>query len=70
MFNLEDLFIDLDEELEINALEDVVDPGVKENIEKAKRQRYQARNRAKHGNRSRFLAKKKKLLHLDDGTSD
>lgn len=70
MFNLEDLFIDLDEEPEIDALEDVVDPGVKENIEKARRKRYQARNRAKHGNRSRYLAQKKKLLHLDDETSD
>lgn len=69
--NLEDYLIDLDEEYTpIEAQEDITDPLVKENKERASRNRYSARNRAKMANRNRFLNQKRKLLHLDDETGD
>lgn len=69
--NLEDYLIDLDEEdAPIEAQEDITDPLVKENKERASRNRYSARNRAKMANRNRFLSQKRKLLHIDDETGD
>ena len=70
--NLEDYMIDLEEDPvdEITAEEDITDPTVRENKEKASRQRYAARNRTNITNRNRFLSQKRKLLHLDDETSE
>lgn len=71
--NLEDYFIEMNED-SIEAEEYSVstsDPIVRENKQKAARQRYGAKNRAKNANRKRYLDQKKKLLHLDDNeTSD
>lgn len=70
--NLEDYLIDLEEDPvdDITAEEDIMDPTVRENKEKASRQRYAARNRTNITNRNHFLRQKRKLLHLDDETSE